>query len=333
MFEIILLFIIFMALIFIIIQRSENMTDHNFKYLNSKASLFVSNDLYTTDERIELTSLPNCDVDFTYDYGSNYNNIVNNEISVFQDIINPLEHTIEIDNINYNLISVRWKLSKFSYNNLNVGLDLHLIHQNYNTLSKIIIVVPLSLTNDGALETFKNIGYKKFINDIVSYADKNINENTINDIVSYADKNINENTINDIVSYADKNINENTIKNLIIPIKDKTKKFINSKKNTYNLQIKKLVKKIKNNFSLNKLIPSPVLVPEYECCGNKIGQSARFNLCDIQNLLQENKKYYQLEDKEANKYFITEPIEFNEEVGLNIMNNIVYDNSILYLKK
>ncbi len=317
MFEIILLFIIFMALIFIIIQRSENMTDHNFKYLNSKASLFVSNDLYTTDERIELTSLPNCDVDFTYDYGSNYNNIVNNEISVFQDIINPLEHTIEIDNINYNLISVRWKLSKFSYNNLNVGLDLHLIHQNYNTLSKIIIVVPLSLTNDGALETFKNIGYKKFINDIVSYADKNINENTINDIVSYADK----------------NINENTIKNLIIPIKDKTKKFINSKKNTYNLQIKKLVKKIKNNFSLNKLIPSPVLVPEYECCGNKIGQSARFNLCDIQNLLQENKKYYQLEDKEANKYFITEPIEFNEEVGLNIMNNIVYDNSILYLKK
>ena len=305
MFDIILLIIILIALIQIIIQNSEKMTDHNFKYLNSKSSTFVNNDLYANNEQIELTTLASCPINFTFDYGTNYNSIINNNISIYQDINNPLEHTIELDNINYNLTSVRWKLSKFTYNNMNIGLDLHLVHQNFNSIYKLIIVVPLSLTSDSILpysnnkETFKNIGYNNFVKDIVT----------------------------------DTTVTNNSIKKFIEPayyqVKEKTKILINSKKNLFNLNI------INNNkkFSLNKLITSPVLIPDYECCGDKIGQSARFNLCDIQQLLQKNKKYYQLEDKEANKYFITEPLEFNEEIGLNIMNKITYDNSIFYLNK
>ncbi len=305
MFDIILLIIILIALIHLIIQNSENMTDHNFKYLNSKSSVFVTSDLYANNEQIEISTLANCSMNFIFDYGSNYNNIINNEISIYQDIINPLEHTIELDNINYNLTSVRWKLSKFTYNNMNVGLDLHLVHQNFNSIYKLIIVIPLSLTGNNIVpysnekETFKNIGYNNFVKDIVT----------------------------------DTNLTDTSTAKFIEPayyqVKDKTEILINSKKNLFNLNI------INNNknFSLNKLITTPLMIPDYECCGNKIGQSVRFNLCDIQQLLQKNKKYYQLEDKEANKYFITEPLEFNEEIGLNIMNKISYDNSIFYLKK
>lgn len=309
MFDIILLLIILFALIQVIIQNFENMSDHNFKYLNSKSSLFLNNDLYSSNELIEIKSLPSCQVNFTFDYGSNYNSIVNNNVSIYQDIIDPLEHTIELDNVNYNLTSVRWKLSKFTYENNQVGLDLHLVHQNYNSLHKLIIVVPLSLKNDdikpidNQKEQFKNVGYKKLFNNLVQFTDTKLSDNSIKDFV--------------IPAY--------------YQIKDKTKILMKSQKNMFNLKLNNIKNKIKH-ISLNKLITSPVLVPDYECCADKIGQSSRFNLCDIQQILQENKTYYQLEDREANKYFISEPQEFNEDVGLEIMNKLKTDDTVFYLK-
>jgi len=307
MFDIILLFIIFIALIVIIIQKSEKMTDHNFKYLNSKSSIFVKNNLYSNNEQIEITTLPTCTLNIKYDYGSNFNLIINNDISIYQNIIDPLEHTIELDNLNYNLTSISWKLSKFRYNDINVGLDLYLTHQNFNSLHKLIIVIPLSLTSNkikpftNEKETFKNVGYKKMSKDLLVYTDTKIYDNSD--------------------------------KNFLIPayfnIKNKTNLLIQSQKNLYDLKIKRNDTK----FSLDKLITSPVLIPKYECCTDSIGQNIRFNFCDVQQLLSDNTKFYQLEDKEANKYFISDPIEFDEELGLTIMNNLSYDTSILFLKK
>ncbi len=311
MFDIILLLIILIALIHITFQKFENMSNHNFKYLNSKSSLFVNNDLYASNELIEIKSLPTCDVNITFDYGSNYNNIVNNNTSLYQDIIDPLEHTIELENINYNLTSIRWKLSKFTYDNIHVGLELHLVHQNYNSLNKLIIVIPLSLTNDNIepnnnqKEEFKNVGYKKLFNSLAQFNDTIISDNSTKDFL--------------VPAY--------------YQIKDKTKILIKSQKNMFNLKIKNANKNKIKHISLNKLIPSPVLIPDYECCSDKLGQSSRFNLCDLQQILQENKKYYQLEDRESNKYFISEPQDFNEDIGLEIMNKLKPDNSIFFLKK
>jgi len=308
MFDIILLFIILIALIKIIIQKSEKMTDHNFEYLNSKSSVFVKNNLYPNNEQIEITSLPSCTLNIKYDYGSNFNLIINNDISIYQNIIDPLENTIELDNINYNLTSIRWKLSKFRYNDMQVGLDMHLVHQNFNSLHKLIIVIPLSLTSNkikpytNEKETFKNVGYKKMSKDLLVYTDTKIYDNSDKNFLTPA--------------YFKK--------------EDKTKLLIKSQKEIFDL---KLEKKNNSKFSLDKLITSPVLIPKYECCADSIGQNIRFNFCDVQQLLSDNTKFYQLEDKEANKYFISEPIDFDEELGLTIMNNLSLDTSILFLKK
>lgn len=307
MFDIILLFIILIALIKIIMQKSEKMTDHNFEYLNSKSSVFVKNNLYSNDEQIEITTLPTCNINIRYDYGSNFNLIINNDISIYQNMIDPLEHTIELDNVNYNLTSISWKLSRFRYNDMHVGLDLQLIHQNFNSLHKLIIIIPLSLTSDtikpftNSKETFKNVGYKKMSKDLLVYTDTKIYDNS----------------------------DKNFLTPAYYKIKDKTKLLIQSQKNSFDLKLEKN----KSKFSLDKLITSPVLIPKYECCADSIGQNIRFNLCDIQQLLGENSKFYQLEDKEANKYFITDPIYFDEEIGLTIMNSLSLDTSILFLNK
>ena len=337
MFDIILLFIILIALILIIKQNLENMDNHNFKYLNSKSSLFVNNNVYSKNELIELTNLPNCQVDFSFDYGSNFNTIVNNGISIYQDMVDPLEHTIEVDNVNYNLTSIRWKASKFTYNKQQVGLELHLIHQNFNSINKVIIVIPLSLTDDN-VTSFTDQTVTSYNEELVTTLDKE------NDTNKTKDANETQNTkegfknigykkfMKDTVIYTDTILSDNSIKNFVMPayfqIKNETKNLLNSQKKMFDLKIKNNFK----NISLNKLITSPVLIPTYECCTDKIGQSMRFNLCDVQEILRLNPKYYELEDTDSNKYFITEPVEYNEELGLSILDNLYYDTNISFLK-
>jgi hypothetical protein len=303
----ILLLIIFFILMIILFQKSENMTDYNFGYFNSKSSLFLSNNLYSINEQIEIKLLQECNLNIKYDYGTNYNSIINNGISVYQDVADPLIHTIEIDNINYNLTSIRWKNSKLSYNNKSVGLNLELTHQNFNSIYKVILVIPLNFINynldNKNNETFKNIGYNYMTKDFNIYTDTKISDNS----------------------------NKNFITPSYFQLKDKKQIIINSQKKLYNLDISN--NNINKKYSLNKLLTSPVLIPDYECCVNSIGQNLRFNFCDIQQILQSQKKFYRLEDKEANNYFIIEPQEFNEEIGLDIMNKIFYDNYIFYIKR
>jgi hypothetical protein len=296
----ILLIIILLTLIYIILQKIEPMKDHNFEYLNSKSSIFLKNKIYSLNELIEMNDLPKCIKTIKFDYGSNYNFIVNNNISIYQDIIDPLQHTIEVDNVNYNLTSLRWKLSKFTYNNIPVGLELHLVHQNFNSLHKLNIVVPLDLINNN-IEPFKNLNYTKMTNAYNIYTDTKLNDHD----------------------------NNTFIDPLYFQKGKKIELLIKSMKNTFNLNRKYT----KTKYSINKLIPSEVLLPSYECCKDSIGQELRFHFCDLQEILSKNKQtYYQLEDRDGNTYLISEPVPFDENLGLHMMNKITYDNLTVFMK-
>ena len=308
MIDIILLIIILLTLIYIILQKIEPMKDHNFEYLNSKSSTFLINNVYPLNELIEINNLPKCNKVIKFDYGSNYNFIVNNNISVYQDILDPLRHTIEVDNMNYNLTSIRWKLSKLSYNSIQVGLELHLVHQNFNSIHKLHIVIPLDLINNDIepfnndIEPFKNINYTKMTNAYNVYTDTILDDYDNN---KFTDP-----------SYFQKG--------------KKEKLLINSFKNNFNLD----VTYSNPNYSISKLIPSEVLIPSYECCKDSIGQELQLNLCGVQNILLKNNKIYsQLEDRDSNIYLINEPVPFDEKLGLHIINKIIYDDLVVFIKK
>jgi hypothetical protein len=296
MFDIILLIIILTTLIYLIYQNLENMTDFNFKFLNSKFSEFMNVDIYESDEYIEILKLPKVDLNIKYDYETNYNLLINNNISIYQDMADQLKHTIEIDNINYNLISIRWKISRFLYNNLNVGLDLHLVHKNFNSLHNVILVIPLNLTN--CIEKFKNINYKKMTTEYSIYT------NTI-----LEDSSKYKFTTPDY--YLGK-----------FNLDDK----INNQKDIFNLKLpssKKL---------LNNLITNKDTIPSYECCKDSIGNNINFDLSVFNELLSDNNSFYKLYDRDNNIYYITDPKEFDENIGLNIYNKITIDNLITYMK-
>ena len=42
--------------------------------------------------------------------------------------------------------------------------------------------------------------------------------------------------------------------------------------------------------------------------------------------------YHQLEDRDGNMYLINEPVQFDENVGLYLMNKIVYDDLTVFIK-
>jgi len=77
-------------------------------------------------------------------------------------INDPLIHTIEVENKNYNLIQIEWRKTDFSYNKKPIGLTLHLIHSDYKTIDKLNIIIPLDFVeNINNVESFKNINYRK----------------------------------------------------------------------------------------------------------------------------------------------------------------------------
>ena len=225
-------------------------------------------------------------------------NIINNNISIYQDMIDPLQHTIDIDNINYNLISLRWKISKLSYNKIPVCIELHVVHQNFNSLHKLTIIIPLDFKN---IESFKNINYVKMTKNYSIFTD----------------------------SFENNNENVKFSESLYFQKDKKNNLLIKSLKNTFDLN-----KEYKDNkFSLNTLIPSEVLIPQYECCRDSIGQKLRFNLCDLQQILLNNNKIYaQLEDRDGNSYLISDPQLFDENIGLNLFTKIKNDDLVVFMK-
>jgi len=280
------------------------------KYLNNKSSYFLNDVVYQSNKTIEITTLPFMKKHhLKFDYGTNTNTLINNKFSIKQEILDPLLLNIEMNNVNYNLITICFKKSKFTFNGKLVGLELHLVHQKYNSLHFVTFIIPLNLIslnissyenieNFKNIESFKNTKYIKMINKLPLYTTTNFNENE-----SYSNINTPGYFLNDTV-----------FEEKITSLKGKFNLGVNVNKS--------------NKYSLDKLIPSEVLIPKYECCKDTIGQLFKIELYDLQQLLLENNVYYELSDINQNVYYITNPMDFPENIGLHIRESITFDDII-----
>jgi hypothetical protein len=360
----------------------ENMTnDNNFKYLNNDSSYLVYNNVYSPDEYIELTSLPFYKKQIKADYGININTINNNNISIYQDIIDPLFNTIEINDKNFNLISIAWKRSKFTYNNKRVGLDLHLIHRNYISIYNLVIVIPLDLISDDIIAYNSNNNIDDNNIDIDNDIDNNIDINIDNDIDNNYDNGnntiISNDTTDKVISYDNELIDfnpdpvniESELNNNIITEQFKNIGYIKMEHLSNQLESNPLFEEKypdalsatpiikphvdlqnfnqrkeqqKNKYNLNSnnskiiinnLLTNKLFIPDYKCCVDTIGTVQKFNLYNLKNVILKNKTFYQLEDHNNNIYYICQPIQFPEDIGLDIREKISDDINIKYLKK
>jgi hypothetical protein len=290
------------------------MNDNNFKFNNTSTSVFVNNTIY--NDLIEIKNIPQVQKNFTFNYVINYNYIINDNISITQDILDSLKHTIMLDGINYNLISIKWKTTKFLYDNKPVGLCLYLVHKQADSVYRLNIIIPLDLveipinyynynnyTSSANFEFFENINYKKMDNSFNVYTDTKLS---------------------DYANY-DFSMESNY---------PKTKNNINNYINKYNLNLYYYT----NNFLLNKLICSESIIPEYECCKPTFGKKIFCDLKNIENILKDdfnlNKGLYNiLEDVNGHLYYITLPKQFDEIIGLSIINKIKLDENISFIKQ
>lgn len=250
---------------------------------------------------IEITNLPLFKGPVVANYQVNNNNIKNNNLAIYQDILEPLLSTCDINFNNYNLINVQFRKSKFSFNNSPVGLELHLVHTNYD--SNYNIIIPLDLTNNPKTDITEN-----FINVLYKKMDKTIT-NLEKEFALITDE---------------------TILNTTILKKNIINKLIEAEKKIFNLNL--IYKRIYdiNSVSVNKLIDDSSLILNYECCGTTIGPTKQFNLCLVNTIINSTSNFRMIQDLNGDKYLIGEPIPFNEDIGLLIRSNIIDDPNIIY---
>ena len=337
MFNIVLLIFLFILFIISISNSNNNCTcddivenminNNNNTFLNNGTSIITKKDIYKINEPIEITELPSCNKKIIVDYGLNIDNIINDSISISQNIIDPLLHTIEIDNKNYNLIKIEWRKTNFTINNKSIGLSLHLIHNDYKSINNLIIIIPLDLSIENkntSTEGFKNMLYKKMIDYTNIYNPTSIIDNIKND---NKDKN---NIINNITNLKDSIINNHSINSEFI---NKNIKKIEEEKDKFNLAIDYVnknydVKKI----NVNLLLKNDINIPKYECCGKTIGPTHNMNLCPLKTIIENNNTFYMIKEENGNENLITETSIYNKENGLLIRDYIKNDLNLIYIK-
>lgn len=314
-------------MLFLLNRCNEGMTNNYYTYLTNTTSNVIHKPIYSQDELIEITTLPLCKTKVDVSYSNNKNAITNDNISIGQDIINPMIQTAELDGKNYNLVRVEFKKSQFSWNGKPIGLNLHLVHNTYNSTLNNSIVLPIDLTSDdnqtlietfknqSQVETFKNIFYKKMDN-AIKYIEPTFAE--VTDVIN-KDKYFNlDNTIANI---------QNSFSDIGESVGNITKE-----KGKFNLLLKYKRKYDIKNVSINNLLNNKNQIPKYQCCKQSIGPVVDFNLCLLQKIIMEMPNIYVLDEENGNKLLITEPIPFNEDIGLYIRDLIVEDPNIVYLK-
>lgn len=303
---------------------------------------------FNQDKLIEITDLPLCNKIFKINYNTNINTIDNNNKSVMQNIVEPMIQTLEINGITYNLSKIEWKISCFSWQNKQVGIDLHLVHTNYNLMTTLSIVIPLDLLNLSQdinsekilnksnelnvlsssnnliepidlSEGFKNVYYKKMdesfniVENIIG-TDQNTYAQVTNDIDKTKYFNLDHNMADIRNSFGDIDISNGN------PLVDIGK---------FNLQYNK--KYDINKYSINKLLNNTIQIPTYHCCSTVIGPIIELNLCHLKKIIDSNSIYHILEQENGDIKFIAEPSPFDETIGLYIRNNIKQDVDIKYL--
>jgi hypothetical protein len=298
----IIIVIILILILFIINISSEHMVN------NSPLVSINNKQKYSKEETIEITTLPFCRKNISIIYGNNYNFITNDSKSIGQDILDPHANTVEIDGKNYNLTKVLFKRSKLNWQNKNIGLELHLIHNNYESNKNVIFIIPLDLVNNPKknIEGFRNIFYNTM--------DKTIK--TANELVDGT-----QNFVN--------NLHDN--QNLISSI-NSIKETIIKEINKFNLNLQYAKGYNIDSVSVNNLLNNIDSIPEYKCCGTTYGPEINFNLCNIETILNNMAIFHTLEEDNGNLNLVSEPVPFSEEIGLHIRNVITDDNDIVYIK-
>ena len=257
------------------------------------------------EELIEINELPLFKDTVVANYQININTVNNNSTSIFQEITDPLSNTCDINSNNYNLINVEFRKSKFLYNNTAIGLELHLMHINYDSMPNYNIIIPLDLTNNpyaSNTENFINVLYKKMDLTVKTF------ENEFAEIT-------NETQLDATV------LKNNNITNIIQKEKDIFNLKLNYKR-PYDI----------NSVSVNKLIDDPNLISNYECCGTVIGHVKQFNLCLLNSIINSTSNFHVIKDNNNNNYLIGEPIPFNEDTGLLMRTNLTDNQTIKYIK-
>lgn len=332
MIKIIIIFILLVIIFLLYNYECENMNNYN-SFLDSKTSLFIHKRIYDKYELLEITKLPICYKNLNANLSSNSNNIINDEKSISHTMTDLLVNTVEINSLNYNLIKLEWKRSRFLYNNNPVGLQLHIMLNSFKDINNVFIVIPLDLKNT-TIESFVNLFYYKNLNEEINgyKNDDNyinlkktniINENDVQ-YVNIADVDtriINENYFNGNNTYAN-------IKNSFPDINDNGDIFknIENDHNKYNLNLEYGI--LDNN--LDNLLTNVNQIPTYQCCKVSIGPIVNFKLCNLEKLLNNTTKFYKLFEESGAILYITDPIPYNEQIGLYI-RNVIIDDDINYI--
>ena len=313
----IIIIIILIILILIIFNTSyENM------------SMYKCYDSNTNKTKlIEITSLPRCNKKIKLNNTININTLNNNNYAIYQDIIDPLLHTIDIDNSNYNLTNVEWRKSKLLWNNKPVGLELHLTYYNFISINSCNVIIPLDLVNNTTQvdNTFQTVYNTTQVDNTFQ---------TINNDTQVDNTFQTEGFINTYYKPMDTTIKP--VEDIMAQVSDSTmldsiKKIIPDETNIFNLNLNYNRPYDINNISLNNLLNSNDKIPEYECCGITIGNIKKLDLCIISTIVNYMTKLYSLKDINCNDILVTEPVPFNETIGLLIRNNIIDDPNIIYL--
>jgi hypothetical protein len=185
-------------------ENSANFLDKSKSYCNWRP-------LFNKNERIELTDLPITTKYVIPGLAYNNNHIINDGKSISQNIVDSLMNTIEIDRIHYNLLRIAWYRSNFSYQGNPIGLELHLVLNNFRSVNNITFVIPLDLpsnsdniistsqeatldnTND-VTESFANIFYDRNLGDELTGFTSNVhlikNSKNVNNKKKIVKKNI-----------------------------------------------------------------------------------------------------------------------------------------------
>jgi len=278
----IILFFIFIILIFFHNDLNENMTD---------------NKIYEKDETIEITNLPICNKNIIINYEINSNPINNDSVTINQIVKYPKNNIMKIDDKNYYLIQIEWRKTNFTIDNKKIGLTLHLIHTDYISPNKVIIIIPLDLVKD------KN--------------EINIVENMINidKLLDKLDIDVDKKKmikVNDILN----NIYEN-----VKTLSGYYKLFIEYKRK-YDIK----------NVNVDLLLKNKIEIPMFQCCKNTIGPVTNIDLCVLKKIIETSSTNYMIKEQNGNTNLIIEPNIFNENDGLQMISYIQKDENLTYMK-
>ena len=309
----------------------SNIKSNYNNFLNGSLSNYLINNLYELNENIEITKLPLCNKKLFLDFGVNTNNIINNNISLLQNIVNPYIHTAEFNGENYNMISVMFKKSQLSWNGIPIGLEFHIVFNNFKDIQNLSIVIPLDLisnTNNN-IETFQNVLYDNTFG--IDTLPDPIYDNTVNQ---------SEVEINPVIKdYFNSSNKFSKGLNSFPDINDHMFDTINSGVSTtietvnkYNLNITYDKPYDINKITLNNLIFSSNHIPIYQCCNDTIGAFLQLDFSNVETILKNTKNFYVLEEESGNLLLISDPSPFSGDIGLLIRNSIIDDINTKFLK-